>query len=328
MAGIFNSATYKVTDDLSVGGGVRYSGDWSNYFTALSSIGGFTPETDNRGVGSTAVSWDVSANYKINDDISAYARIARGGKGPAIEGRLIGTEGAQVTQAKPEVMTSKEMGVKSTWWDKKAKLDLDVYEWDNRDAQLTTVGGTQNIIGIQNVKNVQGYGLEAEGELKPFEQLLLTAGGAYTHTEIQDPGAFVGTCGDGCTVTSPIVNGLASINHEPLQNAPLVSLNWTARFTQPIDGSQGVFAFTDWTWRGKVLTTPYNSVESNVKPLLLGGLRVGYENYDHDLQVSGFVRNIMNNVQVVYISIDFVPGDFNAVTNEPRTFGIELRKSF
>ncbi len=328
IAGIFDSATYKVTDDFSVGAGARYSGDWSGYYTALSSIGGFTPTSSNNGVGSTAVTWDVSANYKINDDLSAYARVARGGKGPAIEGRLIGTEGATVTTAQPEVMTSKEVGVKSTWWDRRAKLDLDVYEWDNRDAQLTTVGGNQNVIGIQNVHNVQGYGLEAEGELKPFDQLLLTAGGAYTHTEIQAPGVFVQPCADGCTVTSPMVNGLVSINHEPLQNAPLVSANWTGRFTQPIDGSQGVFLFTDWTWRGKVLTTPYNSVESNVKPLLLGGLRIGYENYDNDLEVSGFVRNIMNNVQVVYISVDFVPGDLNAVTNDPRTFGIEIKKRF
>jgi iron complex outermembrane recepter protein len=104
--------------------------------------------------------------------------------------------------------------------------------------------------------------------------------------------------------------------------------NWSARYTLPLSDTSGLFAFTDWTYRSSVLTTAYNSIESNVKPLTIGGLRVGYENYEQDLELSAYVRNIMNRVQITGVAIDFVASDYNAYVNDPRTFGIEIKKRF
>lgn len=341
--GVFTSASYKVDDRLTIQAGVRESHDYKDLYTeryfAQGSCCGFAPMVtpadptgyvqNKVGVGGSLASWDVSLNYKISDDVSGYLRAARGGKGPAIEAR--DTFANNVSTAKQEVTTSYEGGIKSDFWDKKAKLNIDGYVWNDRDAQLTSTGGYSELIVLQNAANVEGYGFEMEGTLKPIPNLVLNGGLAYNHTEIQDSNLYTAPCGDGCTVTSPLVmvNGqlLASLNHAPLQNAPLWTANWNARYTLPLNDVSGLFAFTDWTYVSSVLTTPYKSVESMVPPLMIGGLRIGYENYEQDLEVSAYVRNIANTVRVIGV-VDFVPGNFNGWVNDPRTFGLQIRKRF
>jgi iron complex outermembrane receptor protein len=343
--GIFDSATYKFDDKLSINAGIRESHDYKDlvierYFAqgGEAFLQGSTPDDIHNtgyhknvaGVGASSISWDLSLNYKVTDDLSAYFRAARGGKGPAIEAR--DTFANNISTAKQESTTSYEGGIKSTFLDKRAKLNLDGYIWDDRDAQITSTGGASNLILLQNAKNVEGYGIEMEGELKPISHLLLTGSFSYNHTEIQDPNLYTTYCGNGCTVTSPLVmvNGqlLASLDHAPLQNAPEWIAAWTLRYDLPLDASSGLYLFTDWTYRGNVLTTAYKSVESTVQPLLLGGLRIGYENFEHDYEISAFSRNILNRVQAVGVAIDFVPGDYNAYINDPRTFGVQFKKRF
>jgi iron complex outermembrane receptor protein len=89
-----------------------------------------------------------------------------------------------------------------------------------------------------------------------------------------------------------------------------------------------MYVTTDWVYRSSTLTTAYKSVESYVAPLLLGGLRIGYINYDHDYDISAYVRNIANTIQPVGVAIDFIPNDKNAIINDPRTFGIQIKKHF
>jgi len=340
--GIFDSASYKVTDALTVQVGLRQSTDYKDlqierYFIDPNFGASFLIQPGTNGylkntarVGGSLVSWDGSLNYKVTDEVSAYFRAARGGKGPAIEAR--DTFADNISTAKQEVTTSYEGGIKSDFWGKKLRLNVDGYVWDDRDAQITSTGGANNFILLQNAANVEGYGFEVEATVKPLDGLLINGGMAYNHTEIQDPNLYTSYCGNGCTVTSPIatINGasLASLNHSVLQNAPMWTANWNARYSLPLNSDSGLFAFTDWTYRSSVLTTAYNSIESNVKPLTIGGLRIGYENYVQDFQASVYVRNIMNRVQVTGVAIDFVPGDSNGYINDPRTIGVEFKKRF
>jgi len=327
--GIFDSASYKITDQWVVQAGIRQSHDYKNFNSATYYVIG-APYTynDKGGVGSSLVSWDFSTNYAINDNVSAYFRAARGGKGAAIESREAFTSTS--SYAKQEVTTSYEGGFKTDFLNKTVKFNIAGYVWNDRDGQITSSGGVLNNIVLQNVANIEGYGFEFEGSWRPVPNLVLTGGGAYNHTEIQDPNAYYSTCGNGCTPTRPVnAAGLESINGTPMQNAPLWTANWTARYTIPISGgSAGLFAFTDWTFRSSVLTTGYEAVESNVKPFLLGGLRIGYENYDYDFEASVFVRNIANTIQNQSATINFVPNDQVGIVNDPRIIGVQLRKRF
>jgi iron complex outermembrane receptor protein len=343
--GIFDSAAYKVTDAWTVGAGIRWSHDYKDlgierYFAqgGEAFLQGSVPEDVNdtgylkntARVSSSAVSWDFSSTYAINDNVSVYGRAARGGKGPAIEAR--DTFANNISTAKQEVTTSYEIGTKTDFFDRKLKLNVDAYYWNDRDAQITATGGATNLILLQNADHVVGKGVEFEGTVKPFNNFLVNAGGAYNYTEIHDPNLFESACGDGCTVTSPIdpKTGLASLDHARLQDAPRWTSNLIGRYTMPINDDSGVFMTSDWTYRSYVLTTAYTSLESNMKPLLIGGLRIGYENYANDLEVSVFSKNITDNVKAIGVAIDFANGKYgkNAYINDPRTFGIEIKKHF
>ncbi|MEL7306968.1 MAG: TonB-dependent receptor, partial [Pseudomonadota bacterium] len=86
---VFGSLDYTITDDLKITAGLRYSDDEKEFSAdrTLSPIGGSAlyltenPSDDH-------VSWDLSANYKINDDVNWYARVANSFRAPSIQGRI------------------------------------------------------------------------------------------------------------------------------------------------------------------------------------------------------------------------------------------------
>ncbi len=59
--------------------------------------------------------------------------------------------------------------------------------------------------------------------------------------------------------------------------------------------------------------------------LIEGGLRVGYTTYDRMWEVAAFGRNITDSL-VRTGGIDF--NNLTGFVNEPRTFGVEVRRTF
>ena len=85
------------------------------------------------------------------------------------------------------------------------------------------------------------------------------------------------------------------------------------------------FAFTDWAWQGETNIFLYDAVEFQTDGQFEGGLRLGYENFDHEYTVALFGRNITDE-ENLRGAIDF--NNLTAIDNQPRVFGIEFRKSF
>jgi iron complex outermembrane receptor protein len=311
---------------------VRYNKDKKTYDSQR--LFGFDgPLALGAAVSSSAVTGDASANYRVTDDLHVYARIAKGYKPPAIEASLLFAD--NISQVKAETTISYETGVKSTLFGGKAMLNFDVYTFHTDNAQLTSFGGQSNVVELQNVRRVDAYGFESDAEFKPVSALLITAGLSYNHTRIDDPNFLSAVCGNGCTVTNPteVINGttVANINGNPLQNAPELIEDLTAKYSVPVSDTGKIYVFTDWKYRSSILLTAYKSLESNGAPLLQGGLRLGYSNtyafaagttgYD----VSVFVRNITNDVKITGI-VDF--DNFGGYVNDPRTFGVSAKLTF
>jgi iron complex outermembrane recepter protein len=349
--GIFGSATYKITDQFSLTGGLRYNDDKRSYGVVRSRDTQFPTFLQNplgsvaRSVKSNNITWDASATYQASDDVNLYARVAKGYRAPSIQGRILFPPATAtplesgVTVGRSETILSYEAGIKSEFWDNKARFNVNGFVYDLKNAQLTAVGGGVNANRLINAKNVHGYGFEADLELKPVEQLLLTAGLSYNNTEIQDPNLTTAACGavrvdtfpnvSLCTLQDPIVRAAApfsaaivNINGNSLPQAPKWTLNWTARFGVPV-GSGEVYAFTDWAYRSKINFFLYDSVEFQDRKMLEGGLRVGYKTDSFDL--AGFVRNITNDTSAVG-GIDF--NNLTGFVNEPRVWGIEAGFKF
>ncbi|MFZ4745728.1 MAG: TonB-dependent receptor [Sphingomonas sp.] len=325
--GLFGSLTYNLSDQVWLTGGLRYNKDKRDFTASRTGVFGAVGSGTAR-VDEDNVTWDASLRYKPSEDLSLYARIARGYRAPSIQGRalfeFVSVQNS-ISTAKSETINSYEVGLKSKFVDNRLRFNLTGFYYRLNNAQLTAVGGASNAARLLNAAAVDGYGFEAELEARPTQGLDLTAGLSYNSTQIKDPKLFVAGCGSNCTVLntqragSP---GIFSINGNSLPQAPEWSANWTARYGVPV-GAGEVYAFTDWAYRSKIEFFLYRSAEYNSNSLLEGGLRIGYKTDRFD--VAGFVRNLTDNIQPVS-GIDF--NNLTAMVNEPRTFGIEVGVKF
>jgi len=328
--GLFGSLSYEFENGVKVQGGVRYNDDKRKMVAGRPTdtrpgflgFGGPVPTVTTK-VGDNVVTWDLAANYPLNDDVNLFARVAKGYRAPSIQARL--AFGRTPSVAQSETTMSYEAGVKSTLAEGKLRFNLTGFYFSTDNLQLTAVGGASNFTTLLNAKQVDGYGFEAELEAKPAQGLSLTAGLSYNHNEIKDPNAYVAGCGANCTVTnrqragSP---GIFSINGNQLPQSPRWIANWTAGYAAPV-GNGEAYVFTDWAYRSKVQFFLYNSVEFSDDKMLEGGLRIGYRTDKFDL--AAYARNITNDVSAVS-GIDF--NNLTAMVNEPRVFGVEASIKF
>jgi iron complex outermembrane receptor protein len=323
---VFANADYDVSDQLNVGGGVRYSDDSKKFLAqrVQSPFGAPPTPIERTSPDSTDVSFNLNATYAATDDMNLYARVARGYRAPSIQGRLL--FGDTISVAKKETVMSYEAGVKGKAADGRVRFDADVFYYRLKDMQLTAVGGGANFNRLLNADHATGYGFEFNAEAEPVDRLQLTAGLSYNHTELQDPNLFTQPCGGGCTVLDPAgpIAGTVRIDGNSLPQAPKWIANVTAGYSWPLASGE-VFVFTDWAYRSKINFFLYESAEFNDDRQLEGGVRVGYRVAGGAWEVAGFGRNITND-KSMQGGIDF--DNLTAYVNDPRTWGVEVKAKF
>ena len=323
---IFGQGTWAATDRLKLTAGVRYTEDDKTLTS---------PATATVKVSDEFIGWDVSANYELTSDFSVYARAAEGYRGPSIQGRDIAFFGTP-SVADSEKALSFEVGTKAVF--DKGRISAAVFHYEVSDMQLTVIGGASNANQLVNADKGEGYGFEIEGDYQPVENLLLTAGFNYTHTEIKDGSLLVIPCGanafnptGNCTVrdrTTTVVGGFpagpvqaAYIDGNPFPQAPKYTIDFTARYSIPASNGGEWFAFTDWAFRGPLNFTLYDATEFKTDMQFEGGLKVGYAAQDGAYEVAAFARNITNEENVIGV-IDF--NNLTGFVNEPRIIGVSF----
>ncbi|MBA2933866.1 TonB-dependent receptor [Sphingomonas sp. CGMCC 1.13654] len=339
----FGQASYALTDQLTLTGGVRVTKDTKT--TDLLEHPNFaklavpvTAPTSSYECGAnthcrlsdTKPSWDASLLYRFNPEISLYARVARGFRGPTIQGRSAVFATAYST-ANSETNTSYEAGFKTAFLDNKVHFNVSGFYYEVKNIQLN--GNDSNGNGVLfNANKGKGYGMEAELDAKPMQNLHLNAGLSLLHTEIDDKGVFaqVGAAGGVLseTVLNPVVkvgsNYFAQINGNPFPNAPDYNLNLSARYDFPITETSRVFVGGDFNMQGKTNFVAYRSVEYRADGNYELGAKIGYAFKTYEVAV--FARNLTNQKNLIDV-ID--TSNYRAgIYNEPRVFGVTLSGSF
>ncbi|WP_168193651.1 MULTISPECIES: TonB-dependent receptor [unclassified Caulobacter] len=315
---IFGQASYKVSDQLSVTGGLRYTDDDKD-MKVLSGPNMAAPVS----VSDSQVSWDLSAFYNVSEDVSVYAKVASGFRGPSIQGRDIAFF-SPASAAKSETIMSYELGLKSELFDRRVRLNGAVFAYTIDDPQFSAVGGGSNSNRLINAKKGEAYGLELDSEFVVTPNFVITAGYSYAHTEIKDSSLAVAVCA-ACTVTDPkTAAGAALVNGNPFPNAPKYTFDFTARYAYPVASGE-LFAYTDWKVQGYTNLFLYESKEFYSKGDFEGGLKLGYANKEGGWEVAAFARNITNESNIKG-AIDF--NNLTAFVNEPRVVGVSIDARF
>jgi iron complex outermembrane receptor protein len=324
---LFGSVDYRPTDRWTLKGGLRYTNDKKD-FTASRIYGGFLPPTADPLRAKTdadLVTGDLSATYRVNDDVNVYGRVGTGFRAPSIQGRILfasdaATNGLSV--AKEEKIKSAEVGVKSELADKKVRLNFALYDYQVRDQQLVAVGGQSNTALLINADKTDGYGFETDFDFLPSSKWLINMGVSYNHTEIRDPTLGITPCFS-CTVTDPVINNLARIDGNPLPHAPEWIVDGMIDFRQP--AGAGLFgASLDWAYHSDKNFFLYESKEFHASSFELGA-RLSYTFAQGRYEVALYGRNITDEV-IVQNGIDF--DNLTGMTNEPRQVGVQFGLKF
>ena len=330
---LFGQTSYKVNDKLDVTGGIRYTDDVKTFSVGLQNVNGFAlvigaagiQQYDPIKVSDDNISWELSANYRLTDKTSLFARVADGFRAQSIQGRDVAFE-APPSVAKSETIMSYEVGAKSDLLNNTLRLNGALFYYTIDDIQLSAIGGETQGNQLINADKGVGYGFEFDFDYRALPNLSIGGGFSYNNTELQDDNLTVAPCGSGmCTVLDQMnAQDLALIDGNPFPQAPETILTLNARYDFPIESGE-IYVYGDYQLQGKTNLFLYESAEFKSNNNYEAGLRVAYINYDNNYEVGVFGRNITDQ--------DNLKGaiDFNNLTgfvNEPRTFGVDFKMSF
>jgi iron complex outermembrane receptor protein len=323
---VFGQADYDLTDMWTLTAGVRYTDDDKK----LKAPRGNDLDKDDQ-----KFSGNLSLAYAPSENATYWGKIASGFRGPTLQGRDVAFFGAS-SAADSETITSFELGYKAQYFDNRARLNTAIYYYEVDDMQLSAVGGSGNLIQLENADSANAWGIEADFAFAVNEYLDFTLGYAYVDSELDDNNLEVGVCGSGqCTPTDPLrtvdnndgtFSTFANVDGNPFPNAPETTLSFTASFRYPM-GDGEVFAYTDWAYQGDTNLFLYESKEYHTEDQYEGGLRAGYRQTSgkYDWEVAAFVRNITDE-ENMQGGIDF--NNNTAFDNEPRIWGGSASISF
>ena len=337
---VFGSVDYTVSDDLKLTAGLRYSDDEKDFVAVRKIVPANLNEcnfdlmqcqtdiTRTENASDDHISWDLSASYKLTDEVNLYGRIANTFRAPSIQGRI--TFSDELTKADSETVTSYETGIKSDVLDGRGRVNASVYYFNMKDQQLTAVGGTTNTTSLLNADKTTGYGFELDTEWVLTDELNATFNLSYNNTELKDDSISIpvpSRVSDGLlTITDPMVDGNAIIDGNSLPHAPEWISNLTLRYSKELADGE-FFTYADVSYRSEINYFLYESVEFEGKALTEVGLRSGYAwaDGDYEYQVAVFARNLFDEQQSIG-AIDF--NNNTAMVNEGRFVGAEFKVNF
>lgn len=324
----FGMIDFNVTERGKVSLGLRYTHEkkdlkYAAYITNVSSV---TPATfiGRDDVASLAlvqtidfpankdwnnVSGRLSFDYKLADQVMAYASIARGFNSGNFNGGAF-FDPAEASLVNPEVLKSYELGVKSQLAGGALRLNASIYYYDFTDQQVFVLESGSGGLPFQQLANAAAsslYGAEAELAWKPLSNLLIQMGAGYTHSKFDKFDSRLG--GD--------------MSGKELPSAPKSNFNLLARYSWPMfGGSLAVEADTKYT------ASQFFSVNND--PILaqdaywLSNARLSFTTHDERVTVALWGRNLANKDYLVG-AYDLAAFGFDQwVPGDPRTYGISI----
>jgi len=289
----FGQATYHLTDQLGLIGGLRYTEEVLKQNT-ISVAGVIT----NSRVKNTNTSWRVGAQYKFDPTLNAYATYARGYKGAQFAAPICPVSPTNTTgvcppgtpqrEVKPEIPTNYEIGAKKVLFNGRAIADINAFYIEMKDFQgQVCITNAANLLTctVTNFDGVKSRGIEGNLFGRISDNLTVNTGLIWNPAEFPKRdaagGPFKGADGS-------ILSG------KQLQLAPIWKFTFSTEYTQEVFNGLEGFVGGDAVYKSKIRyaasTNPLLSYGSNIVLGLHGGIRSEKDKW----QASLFVRNLTN----------------------------------
>lgn len=326
---VFAQTDYKLTDNLSVTVGGRWTKDKKkiDIFTDCSQDifdfacaivaspdvvqgTGFNsitnPELNNESNGDYSAKFEL--DYHPVTNVMVYGSITRGLKSGGFNAAAIADIPASAEPYKPEVLLSYEGGFKSEIFGGRAQLNSSAFYYDYHNYQAFTLTGLTPTVFNTNA-TVKGF--EAELRASPFSGLEVMGGVAYLDAIAHD-------------VPSNLLPGSVNLGDQHMPQSPKWSFDGLARYSWP--AFNGVVALQgDFNYVGRRFFNTVNHPALQNGAYAVFNSRLTYSSGDDRWEAAIWVKNITNTE---YASTGFdLSGTNGTVTrtiSPPRWFGVTL----
>lgn len=287
---------------------------------------------------SSAWTWNLGADYRLNDDVFLYATVRRGYRAGGVNTPQLGGRLAPFQSYAPEKVTDIEVGVKTDWriGDARGRFNLSAFRGVYKNSQRGVGGLGSNFDAdgnaatdpsagtiIINAGTARAQGFDLEASISPVRPLRLSVFGSYTdlrYTRIATPTVLVAANAFPQTVAD-----------SAFPYAPEYTVGGNARFEQPLGDFTTMVLNADIYHASRIYYSPFKSDRTlSEDPYTLVNLRLDFE----DLGSTGvslglFMRNAFNTTFIVSGATTTRTSGYNTVFyNEPRMFGAQLRFRF
>ncbi len=275
------------------------------------------------------VTYTLRAAYDVSDWLNAYFTYSKGWKASAVN---LSSDAAPPDAfgfgraAGPEDVTLYEVGFKAKF--DQGYLNVAVFDQTIKGFQSNIFNGTGFVLANAGEQSVRGF--EVESLWQPFDPLVATFAVTYLDPEYDSfPNApcasFVGAAPAACAVpgaTTFDASGITPAGIAPWSFA--ASLTYTQQLGAGLDGYlRGEFeAETDTQ---AIENVPASVASRNTEQL---NLSVGF-NWENGFEIQGWMRNALNDKYIIQAFPSVAQsGSFSGYLNEPRTYGVTVRKKF
>jgi iron complex outermembrane recepter protein len=307
----FGDASYRVTDQFDVGGGVRYA-QYKNYGCTESGgvlLGGVTTETCQHAPFFSKTTWMTDARYHLDQDSMVYGRIATGyrpgGGCTGCGSKVLGEPDFYYSDS----ITNYEIGTKGQYFQHRLEIDLSIFHINWSGIQLSVLSPEKTIYP-GNGGTAVSNGLEFTSTYRPTNELTLTSTLAYTSAHLtEDAPGVHGNNGDQLPQTARWMGSLI------------------ADYRQPLNDTNSLLFGGNYRYRDKVL----NQLAGTGEPLPMGpqnivDLYTGFA--QGSLAARLYAKNAFNNHSYVGLLNLTNPQLPSFVPIQPRTIGVSVDYSF
>lgn len=342
----FASIDYKLSDTLTLQGGMRYTdqhrrfvgctydsgaGDFSAAVSRIATAragrpitippgacltlnASFEPAQVRSQLNEDNVSWRAGVNWQANPVTLLYANVSKGYKNGAFP-TAGATFAVQLSPATQESLTAYEAGFKLGLFDRTLQLNGAVFYYDYRDKQfrgriVDPVIGPQS--ALINVPKSRVAGAEIQATLRPIAGLTLNTGVTYIGTKI---------LGDFVNYDALARRVLLSGEAFPLTPDWQVTSDIDYQFS--VNDTLNGFLGGGVTYQGSTNGGLGNLPQFAIGSYTLIDLRAGVALKDDRWRLTAYVKNLTDKYYATLVS---QPGPDAAIrfTGQPRTYGLTL----
>ncbi|MFS8606415.1 MAG: TonB-dependent receptor [Gammaproteobacteria bacterium] len=303
--GVYGDATASLTDRLSFSFGGRYTKDELEH-QVLDAVDW------------NEFIWRANIQYDLSDDVMVYASAGTGYRAGGVS-RLCDNPVPQCYHLYgAETLVNREIGLRSTWLDRRLRMNLTYFDmtWRDRQVQTLTIdpeSETGVVATTENIGKAALDGIELETSFLAGERFTLSAAASVLDADILQGGAPGSTLQPG----------------DEMPRAPKLNYRIGGSYTLPLDNGAALTFRSDLAFTDKQRSFPTPTNSDIIPSYKVVQARVEYESPDGRWSVAGYCTNCAD--ERYWMSAFDNRGVYQIETGQlgrPREFGVALRMDY